>query len=52
MGNSTTYKNADGRELLDQLISKIRARSCVLYGTVNIHTPQAKALLKVLEPII
>lgn len=52
LGNSTAYKNADGETLLRAITKKIRAKRCVLYGTVNIHTKQAEALLHVLEPAV
>jgi poly-gamma-glutamate synthase PgsB/CapB len=49
MGNSSDYKNADGDELFNRISETFRHKECILFGAVNIHTPQAQALLNVIE---
>lgn len=49
LGNSTDYQHANGRKLLDNIVTAINERECLLVGAVNIHTPQSQALLSVLE---
>lgn len=49
LGNSTQYKNATGTTLLAKIRSSIEEKNVILYGAVNIHTPQAQALLATLE---
>jgi poly-gamma-glutamate synthase PgsB/CapB len=49
MGNSSDYKNADGDELFNRISETFRHKECILFGAVNIHTPQAQALLSVIE---
>lgn len=49
MGNSTEHKDAEGEELLEKISEKIKHKECMLLGAVNIHTPQAQALLVALE---
>lgn len=49
MGNSSDYKNADGEALLSKISETFKHKDCILFGAVNIHTPQAQALLNVLE---
>lgn len=48
MGNTSEFKSADGDALLDKIAETIE-KECLLFGAVNIHTPQAQALLGVLE---
>lgn len=48
MGNASEYKDADGEALMDKIADTIE-KECLLFGAVNIHTPQAQALLGVLE---
>jgi len=49
MGNSSDYKHADGETLLSKISDTFRHKECILFGAVNIHTPQAQALLGVIE---
>lgn len=49
LGNSTDYKNANGRKLLDKIAESLNGKESILFGAVNIHTPQAQALNTVLE---
>jgi poly-gamma-glutamate synthase PgsB/CapB len=49
LGNSTSYKDATGDVLLDTITKAVKHKECILLGAVNIHTPQAQALLSVLE---
>ncbi len=49
LGNSTEYKNADGKRLMDTIAETFDGNESILFGAVNIHTPQAQALLSVLE---
>ena len=49
LGNSTSYKDADGEVLFDKIAEAVKQKECILFGAVNIHTPQAQALLSVLE---
>lgn len=48
MGNTSEFKSADGDALLDKIADTVE-KECLLFGAVNIHTPQAQALLGVLE---
>ncbi len=48
LGNSTRYRNADGAVLL-QRIAETLVGDSLLFGAVNIHTPQAAALLARIE---
>lgn len=49
MGNSSDYKNSDGDVLFNRINATFRHKECILFGAVNIHTPQAQALLSVIE---
>ncbi len=49
LGNSTDFKDAEGEVLLDKIAATFKQKECILFGAVNIHTPQAQALLGVLE---
>jgi len=49
LGNSTNYRGADGQLLFDKMVESIDEKECVLFGAVNIHTPQSQELLKLLE---
>lgn len=49
MGNSSDYKDADGNALFEKISNTFRHKECILFGAVNIHTPQAQALLSVIE---
>ncbi len=49
MGNTSKYKNANGRKLLDSIAEEIGQPEVLLLGAVNIHTQQAVSLLSVLE---
>ncbi len=49
LGNSTPHKDAKGSILFEKITETIQHKECVLFGAVNIHTPQAQALLEVLE---
>ncbi|MGB4762020.1 MAG: poly-gamma-glutamate synthase PgsB [Candidatus Saccharimonas sp.] len=51
MGNSTKFKDATGDELFNEIRKRVRAKQCILYGTVNIHTNQARALLEKIESL-
>ncbi len=46
LGNTTSYRDADGKTLLDQIVGiESPASTVLLIGTVNIHTQQAENLL-------
>lgn len=49
LGNSTKYKSADGKQLLDIISETFQGKESILFGAVNIHTQQAQSLLGVLE---
>lgn len=49
LGNSTKFKAASGAQLLDIIGETLQGKETILFGGVNIHTPQAQALLGVLE---
>lgn len=48
MGNMSEFKDADGDALMDKIADTVE-KECLLFGAVNIHTPQAQALLGTLE---
>ncbi|MGK7873664.1 MAG: poly-gamma-glutamate synthase PgsB [Xenococcaceae cyanobacterium] len=45
LGNSTKFKNASGKEILEQIVTQTKAKKILLIGAVNIHTQQAEQLL-------
>jgi len=49
MGNSTELKTANGKVLFNKMVDALDDDECLLYGAVNIHTPQSVALLARLE---
>lgn len=49
LGNATNFKDASGDVLLGEIVTELDGSDAILYGAVNIHTPQAQAILKVLE---
>ena len=50
LGNSTPYREANGQELLDQILNvSTEPSSILLIGTVNIHTRQAEHLISFIE---
>lgn len=49
LGNSTPYKNATGRILLDRIATEIKEAEFLLVGAVNIHSKQSLSLLRQLE---
>lgn len=49
LGNSSKFKSAAAKELLDQIIKKADLEKILLIGTVNIHTVQAERLLHFFE---
>lgn len=49
LGNSTKFKNANGDMLLNEITNSITGKKYILFGAVNIHTPQATALLNVFK---
>jgi poly-gamma-glutamate synthase PgsB/CapB len=48
-GNSTQYRDAKGAVLFDKIIESIDDPECIIFGAVNIHTPQSQALLSLIE---
>lgn len=48
-GNSTEYRDAKGKLLFDRIVDEIDDPECMIFGAVNIHTPQSQALLGLLE---
>ncbi len=49
MGNTSKYSDYSGEELFDEIANEL-SDNTILLGAVNIHTPQAVALLEKLEP--
>ena len=49
LGNSTEYAKCDGGQLFEKIVESSRGTETILFGAVNIHTPQAVALLEKLE---
>lgn len=49
LGNGSQHKASSGRQLYNQITDMIEAKECLLFGAVNIHTPQSVALLSLLE---
>ncbi len=49
LGNSSEHKDADGETLFEKITEIIEEKECLLFGAVNIHTPQSVALLGLLE---
>jgi len=49
LGNSSAFKNATGRQLLDKITQEIAEREFILYGAVNIHTQQSQSFLNLME---
>lgn len=49
LGNASAYRDADGKQLLNQISEHVTEEECLLLGAVNIHTKQSQALLRLLE---
>ena len=49
LGNSTEYRAAGGATLLNEIVSALNGKESILFGAVNIHTPQANSLLQRIE---
>jgi poly-gamma-glutamate synthase PgsB/CapB len=49
LGNSSKFKSASAVDLLSQIVEKTNSEKILLIGTVNIHTPQAKTMLRYFE---
>jgi poly-gamma-glutamate synthase PgsB/CapB len=49
LGNSSKYRSVSGRTLLDTIVGTFNGNETILFGAVNIHTPQAVSLLKKIE---
>lgn len=49
LGNSSAYKNANGRELMDGMLKNIHEKDFLLFGAVNIHSRQSRSLLRLME---
>ena len=52
LGNDSPFRNSDAGTLLDAALGVAPAgQPVLLIGTVNIHTPQAEALLQLFEDL-
>lgn len=49
LGNSSRHKSSSGSTLLDAMVATFDGRETILFGAVNIHTPQAVSLLNKIE---
>jgi poly-gamma-glutamate synthase PgsB/CapB len=49
LGNSSKYKTSSGAVLLDTIVAAFKGQEAILFGAVNIHTPQAVSLLQKIE---
>lgn len=49
LGNSSKHKSSSGSALLDAIVATFEGRETILFGAVNIHTPQAVSLLHKIE---
>jgi poly-gamma-glutamate synthase PgsB/CapB len=49
LGNASAYRDADGKQLLNQISEHVTEEECLLLGAVNIHAKQSQALLRLLE---
>ncbi len=49
LGNSSKFKDAAARDILQQIVRITNLPKILLIGTVNIHTPQAERLLHFFE---
>lgn len=49
LGNSSKYKSVSGRTLLDTMVKTFQGHETILFGAVNIHTPQAVSLLQKID---
>ena len=52
LGNDSPFRNSDAGTLLDAALSAApTGKPVLLIGTVNIHTPQAEALLQLFDEL-
>ncbi|RYX78705.1 poly-gamma-glutamate synthase PgsB [bacterium] len=49
LGNTSQHKNSSGSTLLNTMVTTFEGHETILFGAVNIHTPQAHSFLSTIE---